>query len=479
MSFSITFRCCGKKSKIEYHSPIPLSVAIAKSGFSFDLPCGGCGFCGNCKVAVSGSVSPICDIERDFLGQSAINGLRLACMVTVTGDATIDIPTSFLPEDMGKSRLSIRIDPITERKKCFACAVDVGTTTMLFRYYSLPEGRIIFTEHIPNPQRIRGADVLTRIQYASNGGLIELKSMIDSAINDSALRFGHKVEYYVITGNTAMLHIMTGRDPKGLAVAPFTPETLFGFWEGNKYYMRCASAYIGADVVASVIASGICKNDTPSVMLDIGTNSECVLWNGEKLYACSAPAGPAFEGANIPSGMAAASGAIYKIDDKGVYTIGDSDALGFCGSGLIDAVAHLLKYNYISSDASVLKEFPDFMGVKLTPEDIAQLQLAKSAVCSGLLTLCDKTGVLPQKLYLTGSFGNKINAENAKFIGLIPNDMTTNCECSACGAIDGASMVLLNKDIMQQSAEIADRIETVELADSAFFEKTFIKNLYF
>ncbi len=479
MSFSITVRCGGKELKIEYSSPVRLTDVLAKSGFSFDLPCGGCGICGNCKVAVCGCVSEISDIEKDYLGDAVNNGLRLACMVNVTGDAIIDIPTSFLPEDMGKSRLTVRRNPITNRKKCFACAVDIGTTTIILRYYSLPEGRIIFTEHVPNPQRIRGADILTRIQYASNSGLNELNEMLNSAINESAIRFGHEVEYYVITGNTAMLHILSGRNPCSLAVAPFKPETLFGFWEGNRYYMRCASAYIGADVVASVIASEICNDNTPSVMLDIGTNSECVLWNGEKLYACSAPAGPAFEGANISCGMAAASGAIYRIDGNDVYTLGDSDALGFCGSGLIDAVAYLLKNEYIAKDGSVIKTLPDFKGVHLTPEDIAELQLAKSAVCAGLLTLCDKTGVLPQKLYLTGSFGNKINTENAEFIGLIPKDSAKHSVSSACGAIDGASMVLLNKDIMDQSLEIADSIETVELADSSFFEKAFIENMYF
>ncbi len=484
MAFSIMFRSDGKEIKKEYEKNVRLKDVIAESGISFDLPCGGRGVCGNCKVFASGTLSEPTDEEIAFLGESLKSGARLACAVEVFGDAEIEIPTRFISENFDKCKVSVEIKPITGGKQCFACAVDIGTTTILFRYYSLPDGQVLLSEHIPNPQRVRGADVLTRIDYASNGGLNELKEMIDSEIKKSALRFGKDIEFYVITGNTAMLHILSGKETNGLATAPFKPETLFGFWDGNRYFMRCASAYIGSDVIAALLASGITESETQAALLDIGTNSECILWDGKKVFACSSPAGPAFEGANISCGIAASQGAICNVEDKDgqpeIHTVdGKEKPRGFCGSGLIDAIAFLLKNGYIAKDGSVTKELPDFGGIKLTAQDIAELQLAKSAVCAGFLTLCEVAGIFPKRLYLTGSFGNKLNPDNAEFIGLIPKGTAKNCRTSICGAIDGASMVLLNGDVLRRSEELAEMVESIELADSEFFEKTFIENMYF
>ena len=484
MAFFISFRVGEKEIKKEYTDAVLLKDAISESGIAFAMPCGGRGVCGNCKVYAKGDLSTPNEKERTFLGNEIINGARLACFVTVFGDAEIKIPDGFVSETNEESDRDFDTDPISGEKKCFACAIDVGTTTLFLRYYSLPEGRIVLQEHIPNPQCVRGADVLTRIEYASNGGLDELRDLVERVIDDSAIRFGEDIEFYVITGNTAMLHILSGRSPKGLAVSPFIPETLFGFWEGNRYYMPCASAYIGADVISSLLASGITKIETPSALLDIGTNNECILWDGKRLFACSSPAGPAFEGANISCGVAANKGAIYKVKDSdGIpvpFTLdADSVPCGFCGSGLIDFVAFLFKNGYITKDGSVIKDFPDFDGITLLPEDIAEVQLAKSAVCAGLLTLCETAGIQPKKLYLTGSFGNKLNAENAEYIGMIPKGVSKNCEISVCGAIEGASKLILNKNAFELANKLAKSVKYVELADSSYFEKAFIENLYF
>ncbi len=484
MKFTVTIHCGIDVIKNEYEKPISLLTAIKDSGFVFDAPCGGKGLCGNCKVFAYGSVNEPSQKEIDFLGDEIKNGVRLACMTTAFSDATVYIPKNFGLKTSKSNSLNIEISPITEEKACFACALDVGTTTLVFRYFSLPEGKLVFEESLPNPQRKHGADVLTRIDFALNGGLNILREEIENAITESKNRFGKEIEYYVITGNTAMLHILSGKSPKGIAVAPFQPETLFGFWEGNRYYMRCASAYVGADAVASLLASGITETDEKALLLDIGTNNECILWNGKELTACSSPAGPAFEGGNISCGMTAFGGAVYKIEDSDalkVYTVDESEeAKGFCGSGLIDVVTYFVKNEYIAKDGSVLKDLPSFGKAKLLPEDIAELQLAKSAVCAGLLTLLNDSNLQPsdiQTLYLTGNFGNYINIDNAKTIGLIPKD--TKAVSLGYSAIDGASMVLLNKDLMKKSEESAKKIRTIELADSEFFAKSFIENMYF
>lgn len=485
MKFIVTVHCGSDVIKIEYDKPISLMNAINDSGFVFDAPCGGKNICGNCKVFAFGGITPPSEKEIVFFDKDIENGTRLACMTAAVSDTTVFIPKIINLNTSKSNSLKLDISPISEEKSCFACAVDVGTTTLVFRYFSLPEGKLVFEESIPNPQSKHGSDVLTRIEFCSNGGLHELKDELENSIEESKNRFGSQIEYYVITGNTTMLHILSGRNPEGIAVAPFEPETLFGFWEGNRYYMRCTSAYIGADAVASLLASRITETKENALLLDIGTNNECILWNGNELTACSSPAGPAFEGGNISCGMTAFGGAIYKIDDKDghakAYTVNESEEpIGFCGSGLIDAVAYYLRNGYIEKDGSVSKELSDFGKAKLTPEDIAELQLAKSAVCAGILTLLNESNLQIEdikSLYLTGNFGNYINIDNAKIIGMIPKNI--NAAPLGYSAIDGASMVLLNEDFIKKSEELAKEIKTIELADSEFFVKSFIENMYF
>ncbi len=482
MSFLVKLRCGNDEITKEYDNEILLSDVISASGFTFDMPCGGRGVCGNCRVLVKGSISAPSKEEVVFLGDRSKNGERLACFTKVFGDTEVVIPKLGFLNEVSNQYIS-QINPITGDKKCFACAIDVGTTTIVFRYYSLPDSIILHQESVANPQRTFGLDVLTRIQYASSGnGLFELKTLIETEIEKSVLRFGKDVEFFIISGNTAMLHILSGNNPSGLATAPFTPNTLFGFWDKNRYYMPCVSAYIGGDVIASVIASRMLESKNVSALLDIGTNNECVLFDGNRILACSSPAGPAFEGGNISCGCALKDGAIFKVDDidgtPRVHTFGNNNPIGFCGSGLIDAIAFLLNNGYIEKDGSVKKELPDFDGITLTPEDIAELQLAKSAVCAGLLTLCDYANVFPEKIYLSGSFGNRIDAINAETIGLLPKK-SAEITCVSPSAIDGASALLLDKKLIGSAEKIAKEIEVVELADSEFFQKAFIENMFF
>ncbi len=479
MAFSVTIVQGDRSSKKEYDLPISVTDAIAESGFSFDAPCGGRGVCGNCKVIAGGILSEPTKEEIAFLGEGISRGERLSCMTLAKGDCFIEIPRN----DSHSKCLDVSAD---HSEESFNCAVDIGTTSLVFKYYSIPDHKLVFSDHTVNPQRIRGSDVLTRIKYASEGGLFELRELIENAITESKKRFGHNVEKYVFTGNTAMLHILSARNPKGIATAPFEPETLFGFWEGHRYYMRCASAYIGADVIASLIASDALIKNKPFALLDIGTNNECILYDGKQLYACSSPAGPAFEGGNISCGMTAREGAIYEIHDNDgiaqIKTINDSEPIGFCGSGLIDAIAYLYKNGYISRDGSIIKGLPYFGKATLTGEDIAELQLAKSAVSAGLMTLCNHAGISTDDLdtvYLTGSFGNKINIKNAEIIGLLPKGVGKKTVFINDGAISGASLLIKDVSFIDKANEIAESITTVELADSDFFAKSFIENLYF
>lgn len=486
MAFKLKIRCGSDCFEKEYYSQIRLSDAIADSGFDFDAPCGSRGVCGNCRVAVNGACSEPDETEKAFLKEDLSNGIRLACMTYITGDCVVDIPKQINISAEINRKGNIRIAPVTGEKHCIAAAVDLGTTTIVIRYFSLPDGRLLFSDVLPNPQRIRGADVLTRISYAENGGAAELKSLAESALERSRERFGHKVDFYMIAGNTAMLLMLSSKDVSGIARAPFEPETLFGYWEGNRYYMKCVSAYIGSDAVASLLSSGMYMLSSLGALCDIGTNNECILWDGKNIYACSSPAGPAFEGAGISCGMTATNGAIFKVEnDNGkprCYTFGNAaEPIGFCGSGLIDAVAFLLTNGYIGFDGSVKKPLPRFGSARLEADDIAELQLAKSAVYAGLELLLSNAGITADsldRLYLAGSFGQKIDPKNAELIGMIPKNCGDRVSLD-CSAIDGASMALLNEGFFNEANGLADSVQAIEAGGNSVFADIFIKNMYF
>ena len=486
MTFKACVRCGQEEFLKEYFETTSVSTIIRESGFSFDMPCDGRGVCGNCAVIIEGCASDVNDDESHALGERLKLGYRLACFAKVSGDCVITVPKSASPDFKGDSSVRVTPDPISGDKPCFACAVDVGTTTIALRYFSLPDGKLIFSDSADNPQRIHGADVISRIDGSSDKHKA-LSDMINRALADSAKRFGKEIEFYVIAANTIMLHFLAGFDPSDIATAPFTPKSLFGNMIGNRYYMRCADAYIGGDAIASVIQSGMLDFDEPAVLLDVGTNNECFLWDGKRLYGCSTPAGPAFEGASISCGMPARDGAICKIDEAdgeiSITTVDENaKASGLCASGLIDAIAYLLKNKYVAFDGSVIKPIPSFDGVTLKPEDIAELQLAKSAVCAGILTLIEHAKLTPEsikRLYVTGSFGRGLNVNNAELIGLLPKGFASLPYYAVEGAIGGASMALLNKNYLFESETIAEMTEVVELADSDCFAGRFIENMYF
>ncbi len=477
MAFCVTVRRGDSVHKIKYDSPVSASEVIRDAGLSFDRPCGGRGVCGNCRVIATGVLSEPNEAEREFLGSELDDNVRLGCMVMINDDAEIT-----LADECIESKLEF-----TEENEVYGCAIDIGTTTIETRIIAKSDRRVVFSDRRANPQRIHGGDTLTRMDFSLKGGREELRELIEKELRDIVVRFPHEIDEYVITGNTAMLHILCGDEVEGIAVAPFRPKRLFGEWINNRYIMRCASAYIGGDAVASLIATGLDKSERNGMILDIGTNNECILKYGDRLLACSSPAGPAFEGGNISCGICARGNAIKQvIDGDGepiVVTVEpNAEPKGFCGSGLIDAVAYLRRNGYIAEDGSVIQGLPSFGGVRLTAEDIASLQLAKSAVCAGILTLCDYTDMCTEELAhmeMVGSFGNHIDPMNAGYIGLIPRSLGRIARPSLVGAIDGATMLLFDDEAKKRSEELAGQIETVELADSEFFQNAFIDGLYF
>ena len=325
----------------------------------------------------------------------------------------------------------------------------------------------------------------------------------------------------VVVGNTCMHHMFLGIDTSHVGLAPYAPVfrnplilssseiPLKRAPNAHICMLPIIAGFVGADTIAALLASRVYDNDKVQAVVDIGTNGEVVLGNRDRLMACSAPAGPALEGGEISCGMRAAVGAIDAIDvdaDVTLHTIGDAQAIGLCGSGLIDVVAKLRNRGLINKRGRLLhKDFdtlPPALGERfvksekgrgfrlafkeafgnrqelvLTQVDIRQLQLAKGAIYSAILMLQRVMGVQDgdiDRLFLAGGFGNYINLDSATKIRLLPALSSDRITYIGNAAHQGAELALLSEDERNSTVEIAARIEHVSLATRMEFQELFV-----
>lgn len=461
----LTVRHGNQEVSKEFQGKILLWDALAEMGFPLSRPCGGRGVCGQCTVIANGE--PV-----------------RACVTYPEEDMVIEeLP---VPEEMRVLTDGERVNPMKEEltHSGYGLAVDIGTTTIAGYLYRFPEGELVKTAGVINAQVSYGADVVTRMEYALQGGAEALKQCLTEQI--MKLAEGVDVERYVITGNTTMLHFLTGKSVEGIACAPYIPESLFGEWSGNMYFPRCISAFVGADITCAVLASGMLERKV-SLLVDIGTNGEMVLYKDGRLLCCSAAAGPAFEGAEISEGMLAESGAIDRVFlERGKVrytTIGEVPPRGICGSGLVDAVAIMLKLGVLD-DTGYLEEAYEIgdSGVYITPEDVRQLQLAKAAIRAGIETLLYEADCKYEEVecfYIAGGFGSYVDRASAAGIGLIPRELLDKVCVIGNAAGAGAAMILQSERMRKESLRIAESAETLQLADSAYFAEKYIEYMMF
>ena len=322
----------------------------------------------------------------------------------------------------------------------------------------------------------------------------------------------------VVVGNATMLHLMLGVDPSPLAVMPFTPAFMEPLSieasevgldihpRGFIQTLPALGAYVGADIVAGVLATGIVREDKMRVFVDVGTNGEIVLGNGQRALATAAPAGPAFEGSQIRCGMRATDGAIEGVqlgDTVELQVIGgDVRPAGLCGSGLVDAVAQLLLAGLLEHsgrmkiaedvpghplrdrliDVDGVRAFLLADGVYLTQKDIRELQFAKGSIATGIKVLMDILGIETKDLdevLLGGSFGSYLNPESAKIIGLVPAVDVDRIIAVGNSAGEGAKIALLSYRERQVAFELPSRIEYIELSGRTDFNDAFVSVLGF
>lgn len=417
----------------------------------------------------------------------------------------------------------------------YGMAFDIGTTSIVGNLIDLATGEQLASVGSVNPQAVYGGDLMSRIAFAQfdEKKLTTLRAKALKAINDfvteaceaAGIESSH-IYKIVVVGNTCMHHVLLGIDVSYVGLAPYAPSVreplvipardlpLKSAPHAHICLLPIVAGFVGADTMACVLATRIYESDEIRALVDIGTNGEVVMGNKDKLMACSAPAGPALEGAQIRHGMRGAAGAIEKVEigeDVEVSTIGDVPAIGLCGSGLIDACAKMLDAGVL--DASGLlrrdrgEEVPEALrkrtvtsdqgrefvlawseqagkdeDITLTQGDIRQFQLAKSAIYSAIVTLQQVMGVSDEvlaELMLCGGFGNYINVTSAVNVRLLPELPEEKISYVGNAAALGAQMALLSETERDRAWDLARQIEHVALAASPDFQTIFIDGMSF
>ncbi len=475
----------GHIERVSFNGEFVLDDLIKKSGLILLHPCNGNGKCGKCAVEVSGAVSEPNEIEKQF-------GHRLSCQATVYGDATVILPNSDNSFQIETDILNPTpaTNPLPGK---YGAAVDIGTTTVAMKVYELQSGNCIGTAAELNPQTTVSADVLGRIDAAMNGKLSVLQDQIVQSINRLLKKaFNNNVtpDVLVITGNTTMLYLLCGINPNSLSVAPFEADNLFGIetdlFGCPAYIAPCMNAFVGADITCALLACDICKSNDTALFCDIGTNGEIALWKNGVLYVTSTAAGPAFEGAGITCGCGSIEGAIDSVDFENgkynIHTIGNMDAVGICGSGIIDAVAAGIISGVIDKTGAMEDALVLSNNVQLQPRDIRAVQLAKAAVSAGIETLLEASNTEINEIktfYISGGFGSRLNAENATIIGLFPKELMSRIKVVGNAALSGAVRVLLNKTEKTELERIASLAEHISLGGNPSFNDKYISSMYF
>ena len=459
-----------------------LLKVFRRLGFKADSPCGGNGKCGKCEAIVNG--------ER-----------ALACRTEAAEGMTV-----FLQERESRAfsavERKLKINPPSPGQ---ILAFDIGTTSLAAALYNGETGELLAEGGAGNPQQAFGADVVSRIRAGNSGNLQLMRScllaameeLIESLCGRAGIESG-EIGSFCAVGNSCMQQIFMGRELSNLSKIPFDavykrsellPAAEFLPLLKNAVYTLVPdiSGFVGGDALACALACGLPERRGNTLLVDIGTNAEIILKAGEKIYACSAAAGPALEGAEISCGMRAEEGAIdsCRITPEGeisCHVIGEGRAEGICGSGITAAVACALQLGLINRRGRTEAGIPLKDGLILTQNDVRAFQLAKGAVAAGIELLCERAGIdssEPDCVLLAGAFGNYVNPSSAIRTGLLPNISADRIVPAGNGALRGAALIASDRECAAQCDEIIKKTEFVELAALEKFSRVFADNCYF
>ncbi|MCD8020822.1 MAG: ASKHA domain-containing protein [Clostridiales bacterium] len=432
-------------------------------------------------------------------------------------------------------------DRNTENEPTYAIAVDLGTTTLAAALVDIRRQAVVRTVTSVNHQRVFGADVVSRMEASNQGKGEQLKRCIEEDIHQLLMHLQvpgageegfqlapqlleqrympHELNEeipFVIAGNTTMEHLLQGYSCKSLGVAPYTPvdislHTYKGMAMKNKATKNMAtknmtmknvkinnmtilpgiSTFVGADIVSGIVACGMDTTEKVNLLVDLGTNGEMVIGNRDRMLCTSTAAGPAFEGGNISCGVAGVEGAISSVEIQNgepvIETIGDKEAIGLCGSGVLEIIYELRKEGYMDETGFPGEDIFE-NGYALAPsitftiKDIREFQLAKSAIRAGIEVLIREYGANYEQIshvYLAGEFGQKVNVRKAVGIGLLPMELADKVIAVGNSSLEGAVMYAKDPTLSERFIHIASFVREITLAENPGFQELFMKYMYF
>lgn len=516
-----------------------LSDFLSVKGLTLNMRCNAHGLCKGCRVELkSGCVQNIHTAETVH-GPAIIR----ACEHRASGvELHIAIPDQSLLGSRHKivtdfhlqiTASSAPLCDIQENVPALGVAVDIGTTSVVVLLVDLHTGKIIAESSMLNQQAQYGDDVITRIEVCTRDRAMvqrlqevviaqTLRPLIDQALAQAKAP-SHQLRCITIAGNTTMLHLFAGVDPTPMGVVPFTPAFmehrvcaelpgLSGFAHDLQIHLLpVASAYVGADIVAGFLASGMAYEEGPSLLVDIGTNGEILLKNKESILGCATAAGPAFEGVRLTSGMRGADGAIerismrlnpFRINCRHIGAAHKAPRIGICGSAYVDFLAEARRIGLLTESGRFADIIP--MGVArrlsrddgkaalriaknregknivVSESDIAGLLQAKAAIGAGIITLLERENIKAtdlKTLYLAGGFGLHLNVAHAIGCGLLPGFQPKQVKVIGNSSLAGAYLALIDRGAMEELERLARQVEIVELNLDPRFEENYIDQL--
>ncbi len=523
-----------------------LADLLRRHELPLNTRCGEIGLCDGCMIQLlRGQLHNITTNQTISITDKPIT-LR-ACEHHPVGDKSIHIriPTRSLlayhPQVVSDFKLNVSaaFDPICPTGKCttdkpLGVAIDIGTTTVAALLVDLANGNIIARASNFNQQMHFGDNVLTRINLCqTNPKMVRqlqhaiIRKTIVPLLHDilaQANAITDQLTCATIAGNTTMLHLLAGIDPTPLGTVPFEPAfldhrilnaaDLFLEFDAPVHLLPGAAAYIGSDLCAGALSSGLIYDTGPSLLVDVGTNGEIILKDNNTMLGCATAAGPAFEGAGLLHGLRAGDGAISHINftnnslNAQIKIIGDDDnpdikPTGLCGTAYIDFLAQARQINLINSngrftpkhlnnaDQRTFKRDEHGLAFRvaygqgntdivITESDIALLLQAKAAVGAGIRTLLQCADISPDQLktlYLAGGFGMYMNVANAIASSLLPGIAPQQVQLVGNTSLGGAYLALIDKSTLAACASLTNSLDVIELNLQPDFETTFIDEL--
>jgi len=537
MPCPVTFFPSGKTVHVEPDTTL-LQAAI-QAGLLLDTPCGGGGVCAKCRVRVLAGHASAGGSSHRLSPEELAAGWRLACGTKVTEPLEVEVPDSSRVSRL--SQILVDGEPVSVRRDAhtqghLGVALDLGTTTVAGALFDLHTGLERASHAVMNRQIQLGDDVISRIaavrDHAPN--LRRLQSLAVATVNEVLLALCDacdeepaSIRKLTVAGNTTMQQLLLGLDPSPLGESPFRPafteaQTVSAARLGLRVHADATltvfpqiGGFVGGDTVAGLLAAHFDTLAAPTLLVDIGTNGEIALLDNGQITAASTAAGPAFEGARIRQGMRATRGAIDQVwlqnGDLHCHVIGEAAACGLCGSALVDAAAVLLQLGLIDATGVLALPEPrppelsdalarrllsgpegsafvlayDASGapsVRLTQQDVRELQLAAGAIRAGIAALLRRANRTPRDLdaiLLAGGFGNYIRRENALRIGLLPPVHYLSIRFIGNASLTGAKRALLAQGELARAQALRARTTHVELASEPGFADLFMDSMMF